>query len=85
MSAIGGKADMVLHCTCLLMTQSGHATIIAMRSRRRYMDDVRGCRLHLQFRLLRALPKTRKIPDMRTHANGLHGKLRLCAFYEEAN
>jgi len=22
--AIGGKADMVVHCTCLLMTQSGH-------------------------------------------------------------
>ena len=33
---------------------------------------------------LKGPPKTRKIPDMRTHANGLHGKLRLCAFYEEA-
>jgi len=36
-------------------------------------------RLHLQFRLLRAPPKTRKIPDMRTHANGLQGEQRLCA------
>ena len=24
MSAFGGKADMVLHCKCLLLTQSGH-------------------------------------------------------------
>ena len=31
MSAFGGKADMaVLHCTCLLMTQSGHGQLSSL-------------------------------------------------------
>ena len=33
MSAFGGKADMLLHCTCLLLTLSGQLSLISRQTK----------------------------------------------------